>query len=748
MRTRRTFLLNAAGGLAPLAGLGQPPGAGGLDPRGKVHIPIGIPNTVDTLKTFVEAEGCFSPGVGSFGVYFWIFDRGSGKLVAPGLDGVAASRGLAETGLLIPWIRWKAGGIEALVEICQTQLDARDKDAHVAAARIRIANRGPREARLYLYAALRPLGPAGFPVHRLEAGPGGYALLAGGRTALVAESRPESIGASSEDNIAELALTGRMPPGRRAESASGDCSGALRFQLRLAPSAEAGFAFVCPVLAGRRAVGHKWVDLKQNAMVDAAELNPAEGGILQPDLGVTRYRALGAGRLFRQAAEYWGKFAGAMALALPDPRWKESMTAIIGHAALSMNEGAPDVAVVNYNVFNRDGVYVANIMQKAGLFDLAAKALDYFLEHPFNGRAYPEADNPGQVLWSLGQQWLFARDSRWLRRIYPAAAKLAAMVAYYRTAPGPHWVNMASLRFGDELSAGERQELRPGRCDGYHPEYTEAFDIAGLRAAADLADAAGNAGDASRWNALAANLLEAYDRRFGAQLSRNYGSYAVLWPCRLYPLSEGKGFEQFRGIGMQKPGGWRYFPLATAHQGLLAGNREAGYATLAAHLDHEQMRGWYAFDEGGGSGSGGWHRLRTNWTRSVAKPGENLSVAMPHGWAIAEFWLLMRDCLVYEDGRRLVLTAGVPPEWFRSPEGMQAAGLPTTFGACGFRYALAPGGAVLELSGTAAPPEGYALMLPPSLRASVVAGGRRIEASRDGAFVLPRGAAPVRLQFP
>lgn len=32
-----------------------------LDPHGKVHIPIGIANSLDTLKTFVEAEGNFSP---------------------------------------------------------------------------------------------------------------------------------------------------------------------------------------------------------------------------------------------------------------------------------------------------------------------------------------------------------------------------------------------------------------------------------------------------------------------------------------------------------------------------------------------------------------------------------------------------------------------------------------------------------------------------------------------------------------
>jgi hypothetical protein len=46
--------------------------AGQLDPAGKRHIPIGVPNSLDSLKTFVEAEGCFSPGIGSYGIYSWV----------------------------------------------------------------------------------------------------------------------------------------------------------------------------------------------------------------------------------------------------------------------------------------------------------------------------------------------------------------------------------------------------------------------------------------------------------------------------------------------------------------------------------------------------------------------------------------------------------------------------------------------------------------------------------------------------
>jgi len=89
------------------------------DPRGKIHIPIGIPDTLDTLKTFVEPEGCFSPGVGSYGVYFRVYDESSRRLVALTMDGVAC------------------------------------------AFRVRVANPGKASRKVSLYVALRPLGPAG-----------------------------------------------------------------------------------------------------------------------------------------------------------------------------------------------------------------------------------------------------------------------------------------------------------------------------------------------------------------------------------------------------------------------------------------------------------------------------------------------------------------------------------------------------------------------------------------------------------
>ena len=709
-----------------------------LDPLGKVHIPIGIANSLDTLKTFVEAEGNFSPGVGSYGVYFWIFDKTAGRLVAPTMDGVNCEHGLANGRYLIPWSKWPAGDIRIKTEICQVKQRYSEQEIFIVGARVTLNNKGNEEKDVGLYVALRPIGSAGFDVKELEVGRESDSLLVDDHTAIVATEKPSQAGVLATDTVDDVALGGRMSNQKRAISKEGNCSGALYYDLRLSPGDNKTLGFVCPVLPGRRAVGHLWDGVSEWAQFDLAKLNPSSGGVQQADPGLDYYRKISVSVLFAEAKKYFKQLAEKVKLNLPDERWEGAFAAIIAHAAMEMNQGAPDVAVVNYNVFNRDGVYVSNIFQKSGNIDLAVETIDYFIEHPFNGRSYPEADNPGQVLWAMGQQWQFTQDKAWARRIYPSARKIAEMIEYYRTTNGPHWVRMDSLDFGPALPEENRRELKPGRCDGHHPEYTEAFDIAGLYSAAILADAIGESAEAAGWRILAERLFETYDKKFGSNLGKEYGSYSVLWPCRLYSLENGRAHEQFREIGGQEPGGWRYFALAKAHQGLLAGNRQAGYSTLQQHLDHEQMKGWYAFDEGGKSGSGGWGRVRTTW---------NGNVAMPHGWAIAELWLLMRDCLAFENDQHLVLLSGVPPAWFTHEGGIRIEGLPTYFGKLNLLWKPMQDGATLSLGGTAKPLKGFLLRLPESLKAKVTVNGRTIPAGKAGEFLLQPQTRQVHINF-
>jgi len=137
-----------------------------LDPAGKAHIPIGIPNTLDSLKTFVEPEGCFSPGAGSYGIYYWIYDHQTRKLTAPTMDKITCSRGLVGDRYLIPWSKWSIGPVGVRTEVCQVFRKLGGKDIHLVGSRAIVTNNGDSARKISVYAALRAIGPAGFDVKK------------------------------------------------------------------------------------------------------------------------------------------------------------------------------------------------------------------------------------------------------------------------------------------------------------------------------------------------------------------------------------------------------------------------------------------------------------------------------------------------------------------------------------------------------------------------------------------------------
>jgi len=123
-----------------------------------------------------------------------------------------------------------------------------------------------------------------------------------------------------------------------------------------------------------------------------------------------------------------------------------------------------------------------------------------------------------------------------------------------------------------------------------------------------------------------------------------------------------------------------------------------------------------------------------------------IGIAMPHGRAIAEVHLLLRDCLAYEDDQQLVLFAGVPASWFTDRTGMTIRNLPTQFGKLDVSWKTAGRTATLRLNGDAAPPEGFLLPLPGALKSKVSVGEREIDVTESG-FVLPAGTKQVEIQF-
>ncbi len=721
-------VLAVALSIALVARAADPLPSSPLDPRGKIHVPIGIPDSLDSLKTFVEPEGSFSPGFGTYGIYFWLWDAQQKKLFAPTMEGASLDYGLAEGGLLIPWSAWSAGSVRVRTEVCAVERTNNSNALCVVATRLHLTNQSPSAATVSVYVALRPLGPAGGNVERIGFSAVNDTLAVNGFPAIAAQERAQAVGALTNDAIGDWALRGELPPEKYPAHPGGRCSGALRYDLTLAPGQTRTFGFTCPVLPNRWAVRHQWDTTNTGARIDLNKPGTTNAGVFQPYPSLGFYRMAKPAALFAEATNFWRQFIGRVSLRLPDRRWTKGFAAMPSHLALCMNEGAPDAAVANYSVFNRDGIYMANVFDKCGRPELASKALDYFLAHPFNGCVQPEAENPGQILWALGEHWLLTRDRRWLERVFPSAQKLAALIRYHRTTPGPHFVSATSLEFGDALAAPQRMELKPDTCDGHHPEYTQAWDIAGLRAAATLASALDKTGDAASTKKLAEELFAKYDAQFGGDLADGYGGLSVLWPCRVYAIDQGKAFEQFKNMSVQQAEGRRYLPLARAHQGLLAGSRAAAAQTLASQLEQPQGSNWFAFDEGKDSGIGGWNNVLTTWSKA--------SVAMPHGGAIAETVLLIRDALVFESGDKLVLFGGVPADWFKHPAGMRLENFPTHFGSYSASWTPTKSGASLTLSGPASPAGGFVLRLPANITAKITANGSVVPGV-NGDFLLP-----------
>jgi hypothetical protein len=110
-------------------------------------------------------------------------------------------------------------------------------------------------------------------------------------------------------------------------------------------------------------------------------------------------------------------------------------------------------------------------------------------------------------------------------------------------------------------------------------------------------------------------------------------------------------------------------------------------------------------------------------------------------------WLLLRDALLFEDGDRLVLLGGVPAEWLTGRQPIKVERMPTHFGPCSFAYTRVEGGAVLAMSGEAAPADGFFLRLPPTLGAIVKVGGRAILPQAGSGFLLPAGTKRAEIAF-
>jgi hypothetical protein len=114
----------------------------------------------------------------------------------------------------------------------------------------------------------------------------------------------------------------------------------------------------------------------------------------------------------------------------------------------------------------------------------------------------------------------------------------------------------------------------------------------------------------------------------------------------------------------------------------------------------------------------------------------------PHGWFAAEYVALLRNMLVREEGRGIVLMSALPPTWLEPGKQLRVARAPTTFGDVTFSLSATRRGATLAWRADVPPGTPIRWPLPDGAREASAPGLDRD--SRTIELPGPRGSLDVR----
>jgi hypothetical protein len=629
--------------------------------RSDTHAFVAVPGSHESFKTVVEPGNSLSPGPGTYGVSTWL--RVGDVLHAPEEMPLEDLRWRwAEGGLPVLVAEWRAGDLQVTSRLFADGDVARwDVTDYLC---IQVANVGAAAAQATLYLVLRSFGASGGPVTSLAMRDG--AVLVNGAAAVYPEEPPGRFGAVSYEatgeDISVVLRRGDFPADESVEDASGWASGALEYPVSLGPGKTCAFDFAFRLHPGA------WTLSWRRPPRPVA-------------YGLAEWRFLNR---WREALP--------PKLEVPDARVADAFHAIASQLLMFTVGDAPRISPVTYPLWwMRDCSYIVVALDRAGQHDFAGRACRDAVRVDAMTGFGGEADVPGEAIWMLSEHYLLTRDLGFLGDVFPFVRRKADLLVRARHTTEPirvpyeFIVHEHGLRPDSDLfCAPARDGLIQGRMDHHYPLFwVNGFAYLGLRRAALCARALGE--DGAAWDAEADDLrlvLMSEVNDLQAPFGTNERDVvSALWPCGWAD----PGNADLRGRfdnwwqAVRCPGGvhrperlWTYFEVGEAHNYLLLGHRERAWTILDHFLDHHSASGLCGWPEGERDENSAlllWQRTR-GWDRA--------RFVTPNSWTSAEMLLLLRDCLVREDGDALVLGSGVPEGWMG--EAFSARDLPTHFG--------------------------------------------------------------------
>lgn len=634
--------------------------------RSDVHVLLGVPTSEEGFKTIVEPGNSFSPGHRSYGVSTWL--RVGGTLHAPEEKRIEELRWSFHDGS-IPVLEstWMAGPIRVTSRLF-TDGDpaAGDIKDHFE---VELENTDARAQDFTFYLVLRSFGAAGGPIEKLWL-EDGHVRINGGGPVLLPLQAPARFGAlsyaESGKDISVLLRAGEFPTATRVEDTSSWASGALEYPVKLAPGEKTTRGFVHHVH------GNNWV-----AFAGTRPLTEEPTGPARRDAFVRDWRA-------RQS----------IGLELPDRRFADAFFCQLTHLAMFTVDYEPRISPISYPLWwLRDGSYVLNALNKGGYHAFVEQAVRKAAPKDAFGGFGAEGDGPADGIWLITEHYLLTRSEKFLREMYPHIQRKAELIREMRHATKPvkrhNEYRTPEMQLRAEhtvLCLAAQDGLIRGRMDHHLPVFwINAFSWFALRRAAMAAHVLGVTD--TWYEAEAAALRQAMLAKAPSEFGKNdRDPNSAFWPTGWADPADPviiAAMEKFWSE-VRCPNGrhtpeplWTYFEAGQAHNYLLMGRRDRAWLSIEYFLTQQIAPGLYTYSEGHEDENSclQWQRCR-GW--------DHIAFVTPHGWTAAEFFLLLRDCLVREDGETLVIGSGVPASWMTQP--FSVKNLPTYFGRVSFDY--------------------------------------------------------------
>ena len=433
----------------------------------------------------------------------------------------------------------------------------------------------------------------------------------------------------------------------------------------------------------------------------------------------------------QETVDLWHAATQRVQFQIPDERMMASLPVSVGYLLLASDPDGPHPGALAHNaIWTRDAAYMGLALLQAGHAETVRGYLDSIFAGqgetgkipPIQGEAVPwdddEWDSQGQAIFLAVIYTRYTDDVETLQKFYPQIIKAAQFIKDLRQANTAADATQGLLP--PSLSA---EDLGPA---DQHYYWDNLWAVAGLEEAAWAARILEHSDDEAWLQAEADDLRQAIldsvtsvmgedaayipvavEDQDSSGMAR--GTTPALWMTEVLspqsPLIQ-RSFEHYYRTWIEPYNGayrhregqfWTYGGIELAHAYQRLGRGEVVHQILGWTLSNQTLPNTYA------------------WAEQVRPENGGFSGGdMPHAWASASYFTLIREMLVMEGGDTLQLFTTAPEGWFEAGRVVSLANAPTQFGVVDLRTESTVevvddrwvGELTLTISG-AMPPDGF-----------------------------------------